>query len=50
MGRLEATINTRVLTHNVTLVGSVGGAKADVQGVYDYLATGDLTCPPATRS
>lgn len=43
MGRLEATINTRVLiTNNVTLVGSVGGTKADVQGVYDYLATGDL--------
>lgn len=43
MGRLEATINTRVLiTHNVTLVGSVGGTKADVQGVYDYLATGEL--------
>jgi propanol-preferring alcohol dehydrogenase len=43
MGRLEATINTRTLiTHNVTLVGSVGGTKADVQGVYDYLATGQL--------
>lgn len=43
MGRLEATINTRVLiTNNVTLVGSVGGTKDDVQGVYDYLATGDL--------
>ncbi len=43
MGRLEATINTRVLiTNNVTLVGSVGGTKADVQGVYDHLATGDL--------
>jgi propanol-preferring alcohol dehydrogenase len=34
MGRLEATINTRVLiTHNVTLVGSVGGTKDDVRGV-----------------
>ena len=43
MGRLEATINTRVLiTNNVTLVGSVGGTKDDVQGVYDYLATGEL--------
>ncbi|MET0911614.1 MAG: zinc-binding dehydrogenase, partial [Ilumatobacteraceae bacterium] len=43
MGRLEATINTRTLiTHAVTLIGSVGGTKADVQGVYDYLATGEL--------
>ena len=43
MGRLEATINTRTLiTKNVTLIGSVGGTKDDVQGVYDYLATGEL--------
>lgn len=43
MGRLEATINTRVLiTNNVTLVGSVGGTRDDVRGVYEYFATGDL--------
>lgn len=43
MGRLEATINTRdLITKAVTLVGSVGGTKEDVQGVYDFLATGKL--------
>ena len=43
MGKLEATINTRdLITKAVTLVGSVGGTKDDVQGVYDFLATGDL--------
>jgi len=43
MGRLESTINTRdLITKAVTLVGSVGGTKEDVQGVYDVLATGEL--------
>lgn len=43
MGRLESTINTKLLiTKAVTLIGSVGGDKDDVQGVYDYLATGKL--------
>ncbi|QTX03370.1 zinc-binding dehydrogenase [Agromyces archimandritae] len=43
MGRLEATINTRdLITKAVTLAGSVGGTKDDVQGVYDYFATGEL--------
>ncbi|MFC8732078.1 zinc-binding dehydrogenase [Luteimicrobium sp. NPDC057192] len=43
MGRLESTINTRdLITKAVTLVGSVGGTKDDVQGVYDVLATGEL--------
>ncbi|MDQ2662368.1 MAG: zinc-binding dehydrogenase [Actinomycetota bacterium] len=43
MGRLEATINTReLITKAVTLMGSVGGTKDDVRGVYDFLATGDL--------
>lgn len=43
MGRLEATISTKVLIlSEVTLVGSKGGTKDDVAGVYDYLATGNL--------
>ena len=43
MGRLEATISTKALILNqVTLVGSRGGTKDDVAGVYDYLATGKL--------
>jgi propanol-preferring alcohol dehydrogenase len=44
MGRLEATINTRVLiTRHVTLVGSSGGTVDDVAGVYELFASGRLT-------
>jgi alcohol dehydrogenase, propanol-preferring len=43
MGRLESTISTKALIlSEVTLVGSQGGTKEDVQGVYDYFATGKL--------
>ena len=43
MGRLEATISTKALILNrVTLVGSAGGTKDDVAGVYGYFATGKL--------
>jgi propanol-preferring alcohol dehydrogenase len=43
MGRLEATISTAsLILRKVTLIGSQGGTKEDVQGVYDYLATGKL--------
>ena len=44
MGKLEATISTKALIlHEVTLVGSNGGTKDDIGGVYDYCATGKLT-------
>lgn len=43
MGRLEATISTKALIlKSVTLVGSQGGTIDDVQGVYDYFATGKI--------
>lgn len=43
MGKLEATISTRTMILNeVTYIGSQGGTKEDVQGVYDFLATGQL--------
>lgn len=43
MGRLEATVSTKALIlGKVTLVGSNGGTKEDVHGVYDYLASGHL--------
>ncbi len=43
MGRLEATISTKwLILKSVTLVGSQGGTIADVQGVYDYFATGKI--------
>lgn len=43
MGRLESTISTRALIlSEVTLIGSQGGTKEDVQGVYDFFATGQL--------
>ena len=43
MGRLEATISTKALIlSQVTLIGSNGGTKEDVAGVYDYFATGQL--------
>lgn len=44
MGRLEATISTKALIlKQVELVGSAGGTKDDVAGIYDYFATGKLT-------
>ncbi|MCX6020743.1 MAG: zinc-binding dehydrogenase [Chloroflexi bacterium] len=44
MGRLEATISTAsLILRKVTLIGSQGGTKADVEGVYRYFATGKLT-------
>lgn len=43
MGRLEATISTAsLILRKVTLIGSQGGTKEDVEGVYKYLATGKL--------
>ncbi len=44
MGRLEATISTAsLILRQVTLIGSQGGTKEDVEGVYRYFATGQLT-------
>ena len=43
MGRLEATISTAsLILRKVTLIGSQGSTKEDVEGVYRYLATGKL--------
>lgn len=43
MGKLEATISTKwLILKSVTLVGSQGGTIEDVQGVYDYFATGKI--------
>jgi propanol-preferring alcohol dehydrogenase len=43
MGRLQATISTAsLILRKVTLIGSQGGTKEDVEGVYRYLATGKL--------
>ena len=43
MGKLEATISTKALIlSEVTLVGSQGGTKHDVAGVYEHFATGQL--------
>jgi propanol-preferring alcohol dehydrogenase len=43
MGRLEATISTAsLILRKVTLIGSQGGTKDDVEGVYRYLASGNL--------
>jgi propanol-preferring alcohol dehydrogenase len=43
MGTLEATISTKALIiRRVQLVGSAGGTKDDIAGVYDYFATGKL--------
>jgi propanol-preferring alcohol dehydrogenase len=43
MGRLESTISTAsLILRKVTLIGSQGGTKEDVEGVYNYLATGKL--------
>lgn len=44
MGRLDATISVKALILSaVTVVGSNGGTKEDVAGVYDYIASGQLT-------
>lgn len=44
MGRLEATISTAsLILHKVTLIGSQGGTKEGVEGLYQYFATGKLT-------
>ena len=44
MGRLEATINTKSLILNqCNLKGSNGGSKEDIAGIYDFMATGQLT-------
>ncbi|WP_084125549.1 zinc-binding dehydrogenase [Demequina sp. NBRC 110054] len=44
MGRLEATIDTRILiTHQVSLLGSVGGTAQDVAEVYELFASGQVT-------
>ena len=43
MGRLEATISTKALIlRRVTLVGSAGGTKEDVEGIYRHFASGQL--------
>lgn len=43
MGRLESTINTMSLILNqCNLKGSNGGTKADIEGVYAFMASGDL--------
>ncbi|MFP4636510.1 MAG: zinc-binding dehydrogenase, partial [Nitriliruptoraceae bacterium] len=43
MGRLEATISTKALIlSQVHLIGSNGGTREDVAGVYDYIAAGEL--------
>jgi propanol-preferring alcohol dehydrogenase len=43
MGRLEATISTAsLILRKVTLIGSQGGTKEDIEGVYRYFATGKL--------
>jgi propanol-preferring alcohol dehydrogenase len=43
MGRLESTISTKwLILKNVTLVGSVGGTIADVEGCYRYFSTGEI--------
>lgn len=43
MGRLESTISTKALIlGRVTLVGSAGGNKDDVAGIYRYFESGEL--------
>jgi alcohol dehydrogenase, propanol-preferring len=43
VGRLESTISTAsLILRKVTLIGSQGGTKEDVAGVYRYFATGKL--------
>jgi propanol-preferring alcohol dehydrogenase len=43
MGRLQAEINTNsLILKHVQLLGSMGGGIADLAGVYDLMATGEL--------
>ncbi len=43
MGRLDASISIKwLILKAVTLVGSVGGTKADVEGIYEHFSTGDI--------
>lgn len=43
MGKLEATISTKTLIlSEAKIVGSQGGTKEDVAGIYEYFATGKL--------
>ncbi|MEV8546906.1 zinc-binding dehydrogenase [Streptomyces sp. NPDC051572] len=43
LGRMDATINISALvTHRVTLIGSLGGTIDDIKGVYEMMATGEL--------
>ncbi|WP_254186090.1 zinc-binding dehydrogenase [Paenarthrobacter aromaticivorans] len=43
MGRLEATIDTyQLVSKNVTLVGSGGGSKRDMEAVLAWIASGDI--------
>jgi propanol-preferring alcohol dehydrogenase len=43
LGRSEALISTNTLvSHQVHLVGSLGGSKADVEAVYSLVASGEL--------
>ncbi|MBQ7805731.1 zinc-binding dehydrogenase [Rhodococcus sp. (in: high G+C Gram-positive bacteria)] len=43
MGRLDATIDTyQLITKNVTLVGSGGGSKSDMEAVLAWIASGDI--------
>ena len=43
MGKLEATISTKALIlSSVTLVGSNGGTREDIESVYRLLSSGDL--------
>jgi alcohol dehydrogenase, propanol-preferring len=44
MGCLEATISTAsLILREVTLIGSLGGTPHEVEGVYQYFASGELT-------
>ena len=43
MGKLEATISTKsLIIKNVTVVGSAGGTKADIEAIYEMFSNGDL--------
>ena len=43
MGRLEATLDTyQLVSKNVTLVGSGGGSKSDMEAVLAWIASGDI--------
>lgn len=44
MGRLESTIDTKSLILNqCNLKGSNGGSKEDIAGIYEFMASGQLT-------